>query len=79
MNIYCRYTHNNDWFNAQRVAKAYDPDSVTEILLLQAMSAFDDKRFAEFEALLIRAEQPELIVKKYRDASMNIIFKVHII
>lgn len=40
------------------------------------MESFEEKRFSEFEALLIRAEQPELIIKRYRDASMlTLIYK----
>ncbi|XP_023687337.1 intraflagellar transport protein 172 homolog [Paramormyrops kingsleyae] len=64
------YIHNQDWANAQRVAEAHDPDSVAEVLVSQAKSCFEQKEYQKAEALLLRAQQPELAIKYYKEAGM---------
>jgi hypothetical protein len=64
--IFCRYIHNQDWENAQRVAEDHDPESVTEVLLGQAKDVFNSKNYPQFESLLLRAQKPELIIKHYK-------------
>lgn len=36
---HCRYIHNADWDAAMRVAEAYDPPSMSDIMLAQATAA----------------------------------------
>ncbi|KAJ4920615.1 hypothetical protein JOQ06_027754, partial [Pogonophryne albipinna] len=64
------YVHNKDWASAQRVAEGHDPDSVSEVLVGQAKSCFEQKDFQKAEAFLLRAQRPELAVKYYKDADM---------
>ena len=62
----CRYVHNKDWANAQRVAEGHDPESVSEVLVGQAKFCFEQKDFQKAEAFLLRAQRPELAVKYYK-------------
>ncbi|XP_071532014.1 intraflagellar transport protein 172 homolog [Panulirus ornatus] len=63
------YVHAQDWESAQRVAEAHDPDSVGDVLVGQAKVAFTDRDYPRAEALLLRAQRPELAVKFYRDSN----------
>lgn len=58
--------HNQNWDAAQRVAEAYDPDSVADVLVGQARFAFEQGEFQKAEAFLLRAQRPELAVKYYK-------------
>ncbi|KAI8999812.1 hypothetical protein BC832DRAFT_563653 [Gaertneriomyces semiglobifer] len=64
------YIHNEDWDAALRVAEVYDPGSLPEVLVGQARVAFDRGDYAKAEALLLRAQHPEVAVKLYRDKKM---------
>ncbi|CAL8090514.1 unnamed protein product [Calicophoron daubneyi] len=64
------YVHNQDWDAAARVAGEHDPESVNDVLLGQARLAFGDKEFARAEALLLRAQRPDMAVRAYREAGM---------
>ncbi|KER27764.1 hypothetical protein T265_05253 [Opisthorchis viverrini] len=64
------YVHNQDWDSAARVAAEHDPDSVNDVLLGQARLAFGEKEFARAEALLLRAQRPDMAVRAYREAGM---------
>ncbi|CAH8560325.1 unnamed protein product [Schistosoma turkestanicum] len=64
------YVHNQDWDSAARVASEHDPDSLNDVLLEQARLAFEEKEFAQAEALFLRAQRPNLIVRAYREAGM---------
>ncbi|XP_066969064.1 intraflagellar transport protein 172 homolog [Macrobrachium rosenbergii] len=63
------YVHAQDWESAQRVAEAHDPDSVGDVLVGQAKVAFSERDYPRAEALLLRAQRPELAVKFYRDSN----------
>lgn len=63
------YVHNQNWINALRVAESYEPSAVVEVLQAQAAQCFNDKQYSEFEVLLLRAQMPELIVRKYKSES----------
>ncbi|CAH8497562.1 unnamed protein product [Dicrocoelium dendriticum] len=64
------YVHNQDWDSAARVAAEHDPESVNDVLLGQARLAFGDKEFARAEALLLRAQRPDMAVRAYRECGM---------
>lgn len=68
----CRYLHIQDWSAAQRVAEAHDPDSVADVFVDQAKCCLEQKDFQKAEALLLRAQKPELAIKYYR---VNLILK----
>lgn len=61
-----RYVHNKDWVSAGRVAEGHDPESMPEVLVGQAKFSFEQKEFQKAEALLLRAQRPELAVKYYK-------------
>ncbi|MCL4124638.1 UNVERIFIED_CONTAM: hypothetical protein GTU68_062016, partial [Idotea baltica] len=63
------YVHAQDWESAQRVAESHDSDSVADVLVGQAKVAFTDRDFPKAEALLLRAQRPELAIKFYRDSN----------
>ncbi|PIK55820.1 putative intraflagellar transport protein [Apostichopus japonicus] len=64
------YVHNQDWDSAQRVAESFDADSVSDVLVGQARSAFEQKEFQKAESYLLRAQRPELAIKLYKNAEM---------
>lgn len=64
------HTHSGDWKAAIRIAEKYAPETVNEILLSQANAALESRNYPEYEALLIRAERPEIIIQHYRDYGM---------
>lgn len=61
------YVHNQDWTSAARVAREHDPESVNDVLLGQARIAFSERNFAQAEALLLRAQRPDMAVRAYRE------------
>ncbi|VDD80059.1 unnamed protein product [Mesocestoides corti] len=61
------YVHNQDWVSAARVANDHDPESVNDVLLGQARIAFGEQDFAQAEALLLRAQRPDMAVRAYRE------------
>ncbi|XP_058274743.1 intraflagellar transport protein 172 homolog [Hemibagrus wyckioides] len=64
------YLHIQDWTGALRVAEAHDQDSVAGVLVEQAKCCLKQKDFQKAEALLLRAQRPELVIKFYRKAEM---------
>ena len=62
------YIHNQDWTNALAISEAYDPSSITEILAGQAKVAFEKKENSKAEALLLRAQRPDLAIKFYKES-----------
>lgn len=64
------HTHTGDWKSAIRIAEKFMPEAVTDILLSQANAALETRNYPEYEALLIRAERPELIIQHYKEYGM---------
>uniref|UniRef100_H3CIP1 Intraflagellar transport protein 172 homolog n=2 Tax=Tetraodon nigroviridis TaxID=99883 RepID=H3CIP1_TETNG len=64
------HVHNKDWAGAQRVAEGYDPESVCDVLVEQAKFCFKRNELQKSEALLLRAQRPELAVQFYKEAGM---------
>ncbi|XP_053566907.1 LOW QUALITY PROTEIN: intraflagellar transport protein 172 homolog [Bombina bombina] len=64
------YVHEQDWDSAQRVAELHDPDSVGDVLEGQARFAFGQREYQKAEALLLRAQRPEVAVRHYKEAGM---------
>ncbi|KAJ3125766.1 hypothetical protein HK098_008226 [Nowakowskiella sp. JEL0407] len=64
------YIHNEDWEAALKVAETYDPTSVPDVLISEAKSAFNKKDFSKAEALLLRAQRPEIAIRFYKEAGM---------
>lgn len=66
-----RHVHNKDWAGAQRVAEGYDPESVCDVLVEQAKFCFQQNELQKSEALLLRAQRPELAVQFYKVSVME--------
>lgn len=64
------YTHCRDWRSAVRVAEKYLPDAVNEILISQAAESLESQNYQEYEALLIRAERPDIVLQHYKESEM---------
>lgn len=64
------YTHNRDWESAVRIAEKFAPETVNDILVNQAAAALESRNYSEYEALLIRAERPEIILEHYKEYEM---------
>ncbi|XP_050543646.1 intraflagellar transport protein 172 homolog isoform X2 [Daktulosphaira vitifoliae] len=64
------YTHNQDWDNAERVAAEHDKSSIPDVLLSRAKIEFEAANYSKFEALVLRCQKPELIVKQYKEKGM---------
>ncbi|XP_037908543.1 intraflagellar transport protein 172 homolog isoform X1 [Hermetia illucens] len=64
------HTHSGDWKSALRVAETYLPEVVNEVLISQAGSALETRNYPEYEALLLRAQRPDLVIQHYREYQM---------
>ncbi|KAJ1554535.1 hypothetical protein HK405_004770, partial [Cladochytrium tenue] len=64
------YIHNEDWVNALSVAESYEPASVAEVLTAQGRAAFERRDLPAAEALLMRAQKPDLAIKWYKEAGL---------
>lgn len=64
------YSHNRDWDSAVRIAERHAPETLNDILVNQAAAALESRNYAEYEALLIRAERPEVILEHYKEYEM---------
>lgn len=64
------YTHQQDWPNAMRVAEQFDPSSISDVLVAQAVAAVEAKNLSRAETLFLQAKKPELILKAYEDAGL---------
>ena len=64
------YTHQHEFESAMRVAEAHDVAAIPIICTAHARVCFQQNRFADAEELLIRARQPDLLIKFYLEASM---------
>ncbi|VEL33267.1 unnamed protein product [Protopolystoma xenopodis] len=64
------YVHQQDWSAAGRIAQAHDPDSLNDVLIGQARLAFAEKAYNQAEALLLRAQRPDMAVRAYREAGL---------
>ncbi|XP_070491879.1 intraflagellar transport protein 172 homolog [Chironomus tepperi] len=64
------HVHGGDWKSALKVAEKYVPEAVNEVLINQAGAALEARNYHEYEALLIRAERPDLIINHYKEYNM---------
>jgi intraflagellar transport protein 172 len=61
------YIHSQDWNSALAIAEAYEPHSVPDVLVGQAKIALTNKENARGEALILRAQRPDLAIKFYKE------------
>lgn len=64
------HVHGGDWKSALRIAEKYVPEAVNEVLINQANAALEARNFHDYEALLIRAERPDVIINHYKEYNM---------
>lgn len=64
------YVHGRDWRAALRIAERHMPDAINEVLLSQAADALESRNYADYEALLIRADRTDIIIQRYKEMEM---------
>ncbi|EJD74502.1 intraflagellar transporter osm-1 [Loa loa] len=64
------YIHDQDWENAERVAKQYNPETLSDVYIRQARMAIEQKDFTSAESCLLRANRPEIILRCYKESGM---------
>ncbi|VDN87730.1 unnamed protein product [Brugia pahangi] len=64
------YIHDQDWENAERVAKKHSPETLSDVYIRQARMAIEQKNFACAESCLLRANRPEIILRCYKELEM---------
>ncbi|KAL3991031.1 WD domain G-beta repeat family protein [Acanthocheilonema viteae] len=64
------YIHDQDWENAERVAKQYSPEALSDVYIRQARMAIEHKDFTCAESCLLRANRPEIILRYYKESEM---------
>ncbi|XP_030372622.1 intraflagellar transport protein 172 homolog [Scaptodrosophila lebanonensis] len=64
------YTHAGDWKSALNVAESHLPEAVSEVLIGQASAALETRNYKDYEALLLRAQRPDLIIDYYKKESL---------
>ena len=64
------YLHQQDFDAAMRVADSHDVAAIPLVCQAQARACFAAGKYTEAEELMLRAGQPELLVKLYREAKM---------
>ncbi|VDM92634.1 unnamed protein product, partial [Onchocerca ochengi] len=64
------YVHDQDWENAERVAKQYSPEALSDVYIRQARMAIEQKNFPSAESCLLRANRPEIILRYYKESGM---------
>ncbi|VDM11557.1 unnamed protein product [Wuchereria bancrofti] len=64
------YVHDQDWENAERIAKKHSPEILSDVYIRQARMAIEQKDFACAESCLLRANRPEIILRCYKELEM---------
>ncbi|XQJ26776.1 intraflagellar transport protein 172, putative [Leishmania guyanensis] len=64
------YVHQHDFTSAMRVAEHHDPSAVPHVCATNGRVCFQQGNYKEAEALLLRANAPETLLKMYVDAKM---------
>ncbi|VDK73481.1 unnamed protein product [Litomosoides sigmodontis] len=64
------YVHNQQWENAERVAKQYNPEVLSDVYIREARMAIERKDFTRAESCLLRANRPEIILRYYKESGM---------
>lgn len=64
------YTHNSNWQSAIQIAEKHMPEKVSEVLIMQAAAVLESRNYPQYEALLIRAERPDILLHHYRNNEM---------
>ena len=57
-----------DWVAAEQLAEQYDPEALNQILLSRAKASLHAGDFQQFETLLLRAQQPQLLLQGYKES-----------
>ena len=63
------YIHDENWADALSVAERHHPSSINDVLVGEARMAFEKNDYSKGEALILRAQKPELAIKFYQDAN----------
>lgn len=64
------HTHNRNWQAALAIAEKHMPEKTSEVLILQAEATLETRNYPQYEALLIRAERPDILLHHYKEYEM---------
>uniref|UniRef100_A0A915BZY3 Intraflagellar transport protein osm-1 n=1 Tax=Parascaris univalens TaxID=6257 RepID=A0A915BZY3_PARUN len=64
------YVHDQDWDNAERLAKEHCEDSLSDVFIGQARVAIEQKDFPRAESYLLRANRADIILRYYKEMAM---------
>lgn len=64
------YVHQHDFTGAMRVAENHDPSAVANVCAANGRVCFQQGNYKEAEALFLRANAPETLLKMYVDTKM---------
>ena len=56
-----------DWLAAEQLAEQHDPEALNQILISKAQSCLQAGDFQQFETLILRAQQPLLLLQGYKE------------
>ena len=56
-----------DWLAAEQLAEQHDPEALNQILVSRAQASLDAGDFQQFEILILRAQQPLLLLQGYKE------------
>lgn len=56
-----------DWLAAEQLAEQHDPEALNQILISRAQASLDAGDFQQFETLILRAQQPLLLLQGYKE------------
>lgn len=56
-----------DWLAAEQLAEQHDPEALNQILISRAQASLDAGDFHQFETLILRAQQPLLLLQGYKE------------
>ena len=57
-----------DWVAAEQLAEQHDPEALNQILVSRAQASLEAGDFQQFETLILRAQQPLLLLQGYKDS-----------
>ena len=64
------YIHTHMWPDAMRVASAFKPSSIPDVLIAEAKFAFERRDFSQAEHFLLEANEPAMLTNLFKEAGM---------
>jgi hypothetical protein len=74
LTLFRRFLRAHNLPKAIETAERYAPEELQRVLLMHAEHLFETKDFGNFEAIVIRAEKPEIAIELYKVRHNNIFY-----